>query len=365
MKMTKIKIENIKQLVFQGGSVKGIAYLGAWEKLLESGLDPRQIKRVAGTSAGAITALLLALGYDDPNELKRILGELNFKEMLDEVGPVKTSEKVLTASEKMSRGGMFGAKMELKAVKPTLKSRLKKEFGIYQGVYLRKKFEDMILEKTKILNLTFAELHELKRDEPEKGYKDLYVVGCNFNTKMSEVFSYKDTPNFVIADAIRISMSIPFLFIPHQAKIKTREGDVVSDPSGHLYVDGGLLDNYPIYIFDRDKDGELKISSETLGLRLLKKEKIDFFQGVGKAPEKEAKGPMSYLVGMKDTLMNKQDSDHEKRPEDKVRSVYIDTLGVDMLSFDLTEEQKEGLIQSGREAVNEYFDIKPALRMSQ
>ena len=51
-----------KNLVFEGGGVKGIAYIGAIEALDQAGAL-NQIERVAGTSAGAITAMLMSLPW--------------------------------------------------------------------------------------------------------------------------------------------------------------------------------------------------------------------------------------------------------------------------------------------------------------
>lgn len=69
--MAKIRqLRDIKYLVFQGGGGKGVAYSGVLKALEEKGLLPlipgkeNGIKGIAGTSAGAITALLVALGYN-------------------------------------------------------------------------------------------------------------------------------------------------------------------------------------------------------------------------------------------------------------------------------------------------------------
>lgn len=62
--------KDVEYLVFQGGGGKGVAYLGALEALEELGILPfnsqnsnSNLKGIAGTSAGAITALLIAMGY--------------------------------------------------------------------------------------------------------------------------------------------------------------------------------------------------------------------------------------------------------------------------------------------------------------
>jgi len=71
-----------KNLVFEGGGAKGIAYLGATEVLKRKGIL-KNIERIGGASAGAINALLIGLNYKG-NELKPLLMDLNFKVFLDD-----------------------------------------------------------------------------------------------------------------------------------------------------------------------------------------------------------------------------------------------------------------------------------------
>ena len=72
---------HFKNLVFEGGGVKGIAYVGALEVLEREGIL-KNIERVAGTSAGAMVAVLVALGYT-PKEISDILWDINFKNFMD------------------------------------------------------------------------------------------------------------------------------------------------------------------------------------------------------------------------------------------------------------------------------------------
>lgn len=72
-----------------------------------------------------------------------------------------------------------------------------------------------------------------------KGFRDIYFIGTNISTGFAEVFSYERTPRICIADAVRISMSMPLFFASKRS------------PRGDVYVDGGLIDNYPIKLFDR------------------------------------------------------------------------------------------------------------------
>ena len=83
-----------RNLVFEGGSVKGIAYVGALEELEKRGIMPN-ILRGGGTSAGAINAVLLALNYS-ADEMRQVLWELDFTNFLDDSwGVVKDVKRVV------------------------------------------------------------------------------------------------------------------------------------------------------------------------------------------------------------------------------------------------------------------------------
>ena len=85
-----------RNLIFEGGGVKGIAYAGALEVLKEYGIL-NDIVRVGGTSAGAIIGLLLVgLNYD-PDEIVEILSRLDFRNFLDDTwGVIRDTERLIT-----------------------------------------------------------------------------------------------------------------------------------------------------------------------------------------------------------------------------------------------------------------------------
>lgn len=76
--MTKLAFRN---LVFEGGGVKGIAYGGALEQLQKLGMLDH-LERVAGTSAGAINACALAMGYT-ATEVRKIIATTDFSSFQD------------------------------------------------------------------------------------------------------------------------------------------------------------------------------------------------------------------------------------------------------------------------------------------
>jgi NTE family protein len=83
-----------KNLVFEGGGVKGIAYVGAMEVLQRKGVLSG-IERVGGTSAGAINATLCALGFSNAAQ-RSILNKLKFKNLMDDSwGVARDTERLV------------------------------------------------------------------------------------------------------------------------------------------------------------------------------------------------------------------------------------------------------------------------------
>ena len=197
---------HFKNLIFEGGGVKGAAYVGALIALKDKGILDN-ITRVSGTSAGAITAVLVALNYSN-KEIGTILGELDFRSFMDQSWFLKNG------------------------------SRLARKFGWYKGDFFETWIGDIIETKTGKRDTTFSEI-SVKSNK--KGFKELFIVGTNLSTHYAEVFSHEKTPDMPIAEAVRISMSIPLFF----ASKKNKRGDT--------YVDGGMLANYPVKLFDRAK----------------------------------------------------------------------------------------------------------------
>lgn len=325
---------HFKNLVFEGGGVKGIAYVGAL-KVLEEKKILEKIKRVAGTSAGALVAVLVGLGYNH-KDLKKILWDLDFNKFMDDSwGVLKDTDRLLH------------------------------NFGWYKGEFFRNLVGDYIKKKTGNSESTFADIAKLKEDFPE--FRDIYLIGANLSTGFSEVFSYEHTPRMCIADAARISMSIPLFF----AAIRGVRGDV--------YVDGGLLDNYPIKVFDRTKyvktnlvrteyyeaineslkENKRKITDyvynkETLGFRLDSETEIAMFRDNAEPPVRKIDDIFDYTFALLNTLIDFQNNVH-LHSDDWQRTIYIDTLGVSSINFNIDDDKKKELVESGIKCTKEYF----------
>lgn len=312
-----MKHYDFHNLIFEGGGVKGVAYIGALEVLEEKGILP-QIDRVGGTSAGAITALLLGLGYSTKG-IRKIVMKMDFEQFLDDSGLMTNVFKLI------------------------------RKFGINSGDGFMKWAQKAIKAKTGNPNATFRDLHMMADD---KGFRDLYFIGTNMSTKYSEVFSYAHTPDMRVAEAVRISMSIPYFFT------------AIKRPNQDLYVDGGLMNNYPIQLFDKQKyisggpsngSNTFLYNHQSLGFKLASSEEISVFENHGDCEHKPVGNIMTFSRLFIETLLNVQNNTYLSS-RDWDRTIYIDTLNVGTTDFNITEETKNALVQSGRTHMTNYFN---------
>lgn len=288
------RLEGIENLVFEGGGVKGTAYAGALEVLEARGvLDT--VRRVAGTSAGSITALLVALGYD-AEETRGIVLALDY--------------------ERFREGGFFHDV-----------ERLFDRYGWYEGAYATCLFECLVERKLGSRDATFADLHARTAADPR--FKDLYVVATNLDRNDWVVFSHED-PRFrdlPLAAGVRASMSIPLYFTAQRI-------------AGETFVDGGVVHNYPIDVFS----GGGPPGADTLG----------FFLG-GRHEGREITNLRALTESVFKSLVAVQIDDVCRDPAVVARTVFIDPLGIHTTDFELTGEQKCALIRSGVAGTEAYF----------
>ncbi len=319
----------------EGGGVKGIAFVGAFQVLSQRGyLD--NIVRIGGTSAGAINALLFALGFSIQEQFD-ILASTDFKKFMDD---------------------SFGFVRDFK--------RLWTEFGWNKGDFFTEWIGKLVEKKLGTANATFQDLREA-------GRPDLYVIGTNLSIGFSEVFSYERYPEMPIATALRISMSIPLFF--RAVRFGERKD---------VYVDGGVQNNYPVKLFDRlkyidmanekeaaryvdyyNKENALFLmnrpdkspyvyNKQTLGLRLDSEEDVALFRYNEPRKGKEIKTFPQYANALLSALMQTQENQH-LHSDDWHRTIYINTLDVHTTDFDLSDEKKQKLVQQGIEGAETYL----------
>ncbi len=115
--------------------------------------------------------------------------------------------------------------------------RFFKKFGWYSSEYFYDWLEEVIAGQCDgNRRATFS-------DFKDRDFRDLYIMATNVSRQRVEVFSADHTPEVAVADAVRMSMSIPIFF-----EALRFDGQKFGD--GDYYVDGGLYDNFPTHIFD-------------------------------------------------------------------------------------------------------------------
>lgn len=192
-----------ENLVFEGGGNKGLAYCGAVKYLEELGVMSH-VTGMAGTSAGGMFAALLAVGYTSL-EIEQFLSDRIDRIFLD------------------ATCGYC-----------SLLPNLLRSFGWNPGRRLFDWFGEKLEEKTNNADITFHEVYQ-------RYGKLLCIVVTNLNQMTTEYCHPKTTPYMPIRTAIRMSMAIPGLFTAHRYE---RFGNQ------DVFVDGGVLCNYPIHCFD-------------------------------------------------------------------------------------------------------------------
>lgn len=214
----------LRCLSVQGGGAKGGGYPGCAEAIEESGHFD-EIKFVGGASAGAITSFIWGLGFS-PEQFKHLSRNVNFLDYTDLEsqgwGAFFNGHKVGVGLDLFHYGAAF------------------KGHGFHH-------FAASMLEQ--ILgdpNATFADLHAMLKYDPT--LKDMAFKATRYNAKTGEkieqTFSFVETPNIRIADAVRASMAFPGAFAPWP--VRDKQGNLFG-----IFADGGILNNNPIDIFNQ------------------------------------------------------------------------------------------------------------------
>ncbi len=322
-----------RNLVMEGGGVKGFAYAGALQVLDSMGIL-KNIQRVAGTSVGAIQGALLAVGYTS-GEIIELTAHIPLKKFND--------------GGWILAGGF---------------SRLRNQFGWYKGEKIAKWVEDLIAAKTGNGHITFAELHA---QSAEKGYRDLYITGTDLTYQMLRVFSHENYPQMRIRDAVRISLSIPLyyraVFMDDSGRVYEKRDD---RKLLHVMVDGGVLSNYPIFLFDsarymNDQSVDAKASfenPETLGLLMEKPEQIQHnMQQPGVYPFAIC-NMNDYVKALYHTLIDKANPE-ATHPNSARRTIAINNMNLSGRVRRLPNKTIAALVENGRKGARKFFTAAP------
>ncbi|HEX4929158.1 MAG TPA: patatin-like phospholipase family protein [Gaiellaceae bacterium] len=314
--------ENYADLVFEGGGVKGIGLAGAIATLEERGYKHQN---VAGTSAGSISAALLAAGYSAA-ELRDIIMTMDYRQFQDK----GWEDKVPLIERSLS---------------------LLLDLGIYEGEF----FLGWIRERLEHKGVrTFADLvHPDYADDPRFRHR-LQVVVSDVTTHELLVLPRDaaklgiEPDDLDVALAVRMSMSIPVFFEPVRFE-NPKTGQT------HVIVDGGMLSNYPVWLFDCD-DGTPP-DWPTFGLLLVEpKPRVPIGARLPK-PKMAGSGAgavLDYVKALAQTMMEAHDRMYVEQAS-YARTIPIPTLGVGTTEFDLSKERALALFDSGRWAAEKFL----------
>lgn len=287
-------------LVCKGGGIKGVALIGAISYLESNGYT---WERIAGTSAGAIIAALLAVGYTT-KEIKEMLCNIEYRRFKDK--------------NKLGFIPVIGDFISVLTNK-----------GIYAGNYI----ENYIYEKLRAKGKTKF------KDVSRQGTSNLKIIASDTTRKEmiilpDDLVRYGIDPmEFEISEAVRMSISIPIVFNPVKLEYNNKTSYI---------VDGGLISNFPIWIFDI----EAVPKWPTFGLNLLDNKREDTFK---------FKGTISYMLDVIETSLYTNENVFFKE-KDYVRIINIPTLGISATDFDISQEQMNDLYKLGYNSAKKFLE---------
>ncbi len=328
----------IKNLVFEGGGILGIAYLGVLDYMYQNG-QMKEVERIAGTSAGAITACIASLNLTF-EEIDKISYSLDYKKI-----PEKNEFDELSFIPKELKEIMEGLFGDINCI-----YRLIHQYGWYSTEYFYSWINRVIAEQfdrsKKLPPYTFSDFKNPYIHKNNRSFLDLYIIGTNLSMKKSKLFSFETTPNMEVAQAVRISMSIPLLF----EAVKTEDVNKSGNVAQHVYCDGGAMNNYPLTIFDTTKFNSKLLygkNMETVGVRFLSRLKYSQIENL-----------LEYIESLLQLSSYIQQESYDSSPLNKERSIVINANGINPIDFNINrgDERYQFLYAQGYHAAKEFFE---------
>ncbi|MGE8080141.1 patatin-like phospholipase family protein [Peribacillus loiseleuriae] len=282
--------------VFEGGGVRGIAFIGAIQAMEEEKVE---WERLAGTSAGAVVAALLASGYKS-YEIRDRLSEIDFSK--------------LRGRTILNRVPILGTFLALMV-----------HLGCYKNDYLETWMDSLLAEKG---IKTFADLPKGK----------LKIIASDISNGQMLVLPddldrYRMTPaDLKVSTAVMMSTSLPFFFRPVIWKSKDRNKSYI--------LDGGLLSNFPIWIFDTDNP-----RFPTFGFHFVKNE-VNINAVIPT--------PIHLFKNIFKTMLQAHDLRYMNK-ETIERTIQIPTGDISATDFELNKDEIDFLYKSGYNSTKEFL----------
>ncbi len=284
--------------VFSGGGIKGVALIGAYEVLEERGFT---FKRVSGTSAGAIIASLIAAGYSS-KEMADMMKEMDMRDLLDQ-------RKTLLPFH-LAKWLLLYFRM-----------------GIYRGDLLEEWLGKMLARKG---------IYTFKDLPPEA----LRVIASDLSTgrmlvlpdDLEQYGVPKET--YPVARAIRMSCSIPYFFEP--VKLRSLSGT-------NVIVDGGILSNFPIWLFQKEDQKQLR---PVIGMKLSRH--------MEQLPKRKIRNGLQLFESLFHTMKDAHDAKYISRKHER-DIIFIPLEDTFAGEFTISEEKKEALLKKGRVRAEQFL----------
>lgn len=415
---------NVQYLALEGGGGKGVTYLGAIRALERLGILPinidqpgqNQIRGISGASAGAITALFLAMGYTSSG-LQRILSNSStFTGFFDgpHIGIARSVDRnnrpelhteiptgtnpvdfIRQRSQSISGWSLLADSVAYLARRgtfgPTSNPIIRRlvsypEFYLYNIVYDRGIFPGQAARnflQTAVYGRLWDRL--VRRSTPpgqpiliysvngsEINFRrffdltgvDLVITGANITKQKPAVFSKRHTPDFPVAEAVGISMNLPLLFKPVHVEANVPVGQYNSrvDDYHGMWIDGGVLNNFPLHAFDflsptvsRQYPNLRPLNSNILGLRLT--------EGPHSSRPRQQPGTfdllLQHLGNITGTVLYPSEEGQIRTQDEREQTIDLYTYDLETTEFAPPTSKSATPIAEAERSVNSYFSQSP------
>lgn len=265
-------------LILSGGSFKGFAYIGVLKALKKLNLL-NDLNIFIGTSVGSIFSLLLSLN-SCIEEIEEFINKINFNQLMN-----------------------FNIK------------NLYCNYGLNDGSTIINLLISFLNKKNFNQNLTFKELYERTNNI-------LIINSSNITKKINEVFDYLLTPDMEILKAVRMSISVPFIFSPVKF-------------NNCLYVDGGIINSFMYIWAIKNRYKKDNIIGVLLNDKINKNQNYNFY---------------SYLMDIYYSLYSNQT---EELNLNEIINIEIDNCSISKTN--ISDIEKNKMIELGFNKTLEYF----------
>lgn len=366
-------------LVFEGGGAKGMAFVGAVRELLNAG---HSFNRLLGTSAGAITATLLAAGYG-PDEMSAAMNEKSggkpvFTEFMGRPENFTTAELDASATLQLLHNiditllpKFLEDKMDRKVTEALAsgdKSRHMVALIERGGWFAASRFVAWLQAKLDTgtgsdgnpraySKLTLKEFFD-------KTHVDLSMVVSDTTEHKLLVLNHRTAPDCPIVYAVRMSMSIPLVWDevrwrPEWGKYRNQ------DVTGHVFVDGGLLSNFPLELFISGAPQVTNVmgpkqANPVLGLLIDEKLEVPVASR-GFIVQSSVKAAELAIVQRIERLANTAMGAHDNRVIEEHGDIIVrlPARGYGTTEFDMDETRLGALLEAARRAMATWLATAP------